>query len=88
VLDRRLDAFRHVVQRSSEPSELVVADGGREPATEVGGCDLRGASAHRLDGLQSRAREQIAGQGRQDECGRPTDQQLTAEILERCVAIL
>ena len=85
TLEREVESGEHVVERRSEPGDLVVGVGHRQPPAVL---DRRCPASHRLDRSKRGRRQAIGekrGQQERDRCG---DQQLDEETAERlCPAL-
>jgi hypothetical protein len=83
-----LEPPEHVVERLAEPVDLVAGTRKRKtPAGRVARDVLRSAP-HRLDRMQRRAGEEVAGCGGEQERERPGDEELLKKSFERLFAIL
>ena len=79
--ETRLESGEHLVQRHSEPADLVAALGQRQPAARDARVETSAAlPAHRLDRTQRRAREEVAGERREQERERPDDEELRRAV--------
>ena len=85
ALEREVESGQHVVERRSEPRDLVVRVGHRQPAAVL---DRRRPASHRLDRSQRGRRQAVREQRGQQERDRRGDEQLPEETPERLRAAL
>jgi len=88
VLERGLEAGEHVVQRFRQAGQLVPARRDGQPLPGGGRRDCSCPAAHRLDGAESGGGDPVAGENREQERGRASDQELVQEAVECLVALL
>jgi hypothetical protein len=88
ALESRLEPGQHLVQRLTEPLELVARLGHRQPLARRLGRDRGGAATHRLDRAKREPGEHVAGHRGEHERDRPGDQQLVAQARERLDPVL
>ena len=87
-LEPVLEPPEHLVERPSEPRDLVVRRWYGQPLVERGGGDLVGAPAHRLDRPERRAREQVPAERHQQKAIGPPTRKAAWRLVERLVAML
>ena len=78
---------QHLVERASQPADLVAGLGERQARIGVVGGDRRRPAAHRLDGAQRAGGQRVAGERRERQRERAADEQRAREHVERVLAL-
>jgi hypothetical protein len=77
-----LEPAEHLVQRESEPFDLVARMRHRQALAGALRRDRGGPATHRVDGTEREAGQEIAGDGGDEQCDRAGDQELVAQAVQ------